>query len=193
MGDPGFDVRHQRRDHAERMLYEELKRLAAAGYAKAELTHTGRRKRTVYSITRAGLEKLRAWLDHPVNPLAIEFEGLLRIFSAPLGSAMQLNTNLERVRDDLLELREFNDAIAREYLEGRAPFQSQAYVRTMVVEFMTDFVAMAEAWVQRSQAEVAHWRNVRPDAAKMRRARERLVEAHRRREHLLRPMRHLTR
>lgn len=167
---------------AERMLYAELKRLAAAGLARSEISYTGRRRRTVYSITPAGREKLRVWLDYPISPLAIEFEGLLRIFSAPVGTVKQLTANLERIHADMIELREFNDSIAREYLEGRAPFQSQAYVRTMVVEFMTDLVAMTEAWIQRNLTEVAQWKDVRPNAAKLERARERLLEAHRRRE-----------
>jgi DNA-binding PadR family transcriptional regulator len=167
---------------AERGIYDELKRLAAGGLATAQVGHTGRRRRTVYSITPTGRAALRAWLDEPLNPLAIEFEGLLRIFSAPLGSAQQLRTNLERIREDLTALRQFNDSIAQEYLEGRAPFQGQAYVRTMVVEFMTDFAAMAEAWIDRNLEEVAGWNDTRPDRKKMRGASERLKQARRRRE-----------
>lgn len=166
---------------AERGIYDELKRLAASGLATAEVGHTGRRRRTVYSITPNGRAALKRWLDEPLNPLAIEFEGMLRIFSAPLGSAEQLRANLWRIRDDVSALREFNDSIAQEYIDGRAPFQDQAYVRTMVVEFMTDFVAMAEAWVDRNLAEVDTWRTVSPDAHKTRLAADRLRAAQRRR------------
>jgi DNA-binding PadR family transcriptional regulator len=39
---------------AQRGLYNELKRLAALGNAETETAHTGRRTRTVYSITERG-------------------------------------------------------------------------------------------------------------------------------------------
>lgn len=166
---------------AERGLYDELKRLAAAGLAEAVVGYTGRRQRTVYSITAAGRDALRKWLDEPINPLAVEFEGLLRIFSAPLGSADQLRENLDRIAEDLRSLSEFNDGVVREYVEGRAPFQNQAYVRTIVVDFLTDFLAAAEAWVKRTRAEVSTWDDVKPDQAKMARAVVRLRLAQRRR------------
>lgn len=171
---------------AERGLYDELKRLAAAGLAGAEVGYTGRRQRTVYSITAAGRDALSKWLDEPINPIALEFEGLLRIFSAPQGTADQLRENLDRIAEDLRSLSEFNDGVVREYIEGRAPFQTQAYVRTIVVDFLTDFLTDAEAWVERTRAEVRTWNDVNPDRAKMAKAVERMRVAQRRRARRLR-------
>src|SRR5947209_20628850 len=62
---------------AARALYNELKRLDALGFARAEKSFVGRRARTVYSLTDAGRAALTAWLDTPVTPLGLEFEGLL--------------------------------------------------------------------------------------------------------------------
>lgn len=56
--------------------------MSALGFVEAETEHTGRRRRTIYSITERGREALRAWLDQPLTPIALEFEGLLRIFSS---------------------------------------------------------------------------------------------------------------
>src|SRR5262249_58964926 len=53
---------------AERKLYDEPKRLVAAGLAAAAEERTGRRPRTVYSITPAGRRALRAWLAEPSAP-----------------------------------------------------------------------------------------------------------------------------
>jgi DNA-binding MarR family transcriptional regulator len=46
-------------------LYEEPKKLVAAGLASSRTEATGRRRSTVYSITPAGREALAAWLAEP--------------------------------------------------------------------------------------------------------------------------------
>jgi PadR family transcriptional regulator AphA len=166
---------------AERGLYNELKRLAAEGLASAEVGYTGRRQRTVYAITDAGREVLRRWLDTPLSPLALEMEALLRIFAAPLGSREQLLRTMERVREQADDLAAFNDAIAQEYIEGRAPFQREAHVRTLVVDFLTDFVSALQLWAERTATEVESWPDVAADR-KLERAPERLLESRRRRE-----------
>lgn len=165
---------------AERGIYNELKRLASAGLAGAETGYTGRRQRTVYSITPAGTEALRKWLDTPLTPISLEFEGLLRIFASPLGTISQLRANLEQIRQDVESMTAFNDAIAQEYLEGRAPFQTQAHVRTLVVDFLTDFMAVLEAWVERTSREIEDWDDLSP-VGKVESAGERLAAARLRR------------
>jgi PadR family transcriptional regulator AphA len=71
---------------AESAIYREVKRLAAMGLAVAKREYVGRRPRTVYSITDAGRQVLREWLDTPVSPFAMDFEAMLRLFIAPLGT-----------------------------------------------------------------------------------------------------------
>ncbi|MDQ6616973.1 MAG: PadR family transcriptional regulator [Actinomycetota bacterium] len=142
---------------AQRGIYIELKRLHALGLAEAEITYVGRRARTVYTITDNGRQALEAWLDQPVSPIAVEFEGLLRLFSAPLGTKDQLLSTLGQVRADVAEMTALNDGIITEYADGRAPFQHQAYVRTLVVDFVTQFLAGTEAWVERTITEVDTW------------------------------------
>ena len=48
-------------------LYEEPKKLVAAGLADSRPGATGRRPSTVYSITPAGRQALGAWLSEPVG------------------------------------------------------------------------------------------------------------------------------
>lgn len=166
---------------AQRALYGELKRLTALGYASAETAHTGRRARTVYSITDRGREALREWLVQPLTPIALEFEALLRIFASPLGSKDQLMQTLAQLRIEVDEMTAFNDGIAQEYIEGRAPFQHEAHVRTLVVDFMTDWMAAIDRWLERTTAEVDGWQDLTP-GGKQERARARLVDARRRRD-----------
>src|SRR4029078_4519614 len=47
---------------AERKLYDEPKRLVAAGLAKSTAEMTGSRPRTVYTITARGRKALQRWL-----------------------------------------------------------------------------------------------------------------------------------
>src|SRR6266540_5526839 len=70
---------------AESAIYREVKRLAAMRLVAARREYVGKRPRTVYSITEAGRQVLREWLDTPVSPFAMDFEAMIRLFIAPLG------------------------------------------------------------------------------------------------------------
>ena len=82
---------------AERKLYDEPKRLAEEGLATATREHTGRRGRTVYTITDAGRAALREWLGEPFAPPTTEFEGMVKVFFSDAGSKDQLLATLERI------------------------------------------------------------------------------------------------
>ena len=65
---------------AGRQLYNAPKRLVEDGLVAARAEATGGRTRTIYSITPAGEEALRAWLaERAVTPSALEFEGMVRV------------------------------------------------------------------------------------------------------------------
>ena len=89
---------------AESAIYREVKRLAAMGLVAAKREYVGKRPRTVYSITEAGRQVLREWLATPVSPFAMDFEAMIRLFIAPLGTKEQLVATLEQVRDDAQEM-----------------------------------------------------------------------------------------
>lgn len=147
---------------ASRAIYTELKRLDSDGLVTAARSNTGRRQRTTYTITAEGRRALQRWLGEPVTPITIEFEALVRIFTAPLGTKQQLVATLDAVRADLDFMTDFNDAIIAEYVEGRAPFQDEAYVRTLVVDFVTQFLETTSQWVDRTSAVVDGWSDTSP-------------------------------
>src|ERR1043165_8141527 len=91
---------------AARALYNELKRLATLGLARAETSFVGRRSRTVYSLTPSARAALKAWIGTPISPLALEFEGLLRIFSASIGTKADMLANLDRIKADIAGMTE---------------------------------------------------------------------------------------
>jgi PadR family transcriptional regulator, regulatory protein AphA len=148
---------------AESAIYREVKRLAAMRLAAAEREYVGKRPRTVYSITEAGRQVLREWLDTPVSPFAMDFEAMIRLFIAPLGTKEQLVATLEQVRGDAQEMLRFGGAVKQEFLEGRAVLQDQVYLRAHAVDFFISLLNTVDGWAERTLAEVQGWEDLSPD------------------------------
>jgi DNA-binding PadR family transcriptional regulator len=148
---------------AESAIYREVKRLDAMGLVAAEREYVGKRPRTVYSITEAGRQVLREWLGTPVSPFAMDFEAMIRLFIAPLGTKEQLVATLEQVRDDAQEMLQFSGAVKQEFLDGRAVLQDQAYIRALAVDFFLSLLTTVDGWAERTLAEVEGWKDLAPD------------------------------
>src|SRR6266508_3965257 len=148
---------------AESAIYREAKRLAAMGLVTATREYVGKRPRTVYSITEAGQQVLREWLGSPVSPFAMDFEAMIRLFIAPLGTKEQILDTLEQVRTDAREMLRFGGAVKQEFLEVRAALQDQAYIRALAVDFFVSLLHTVDAWAQRTLAEIAMWDDLSPD------------------------------
>jgi DNA-binding PadR family transcriptional regulator len=142
---------------AESAIYREIKKLADDGLATTSTEHTGRRSRTVYAITEEGLYALREWLGSPIAPFAMEFEVMLRLFVAPVGSTDQLIASLEQVRADAREMLHFGGQVKREYMEGRGALQDMVYIRALAIDFFISLLNMVDAWVTRTLDEVEQW------------------------------------
>jgi len=142
---------------AESAIYREVKELAKAGLVDSRKEFVGRRARTVYSISKAGLTELREWLDTPPAPFAMEFEGMLRLFVAPVAKTEQVRAALEQVRVDNQQMLEFGGEVKQEYLDGRGALQDQVYVRALAIDFFVSLMNTVDAWVERTLEEVATW------------------------------------
>jgi PadR family transcriptional regulator, regulatory protein AphA len=66
-------------------IYPELRRLGEAGLIEGEASPRGGRRRTVYRLTPAGRNELRAWLAKDAAVFELRDEGLLRLFFADAG------------------------------------------------------------------------------------------------------------
>jgi PadR family transcriptional regulator AphA len=148
---------------AESAIYREVKRLAAMRLVAAKREYVGRRPRTVYSITDAGRQVLREWLATPVSPFAMDFEAMLRLFIAPLGTKEQLVATLEQVRSDAQEMLAFGGAVKQEFLDGRAVLQDQVYIRALAVDFFISLLNTVDGWAERTLAEIEGWEDLSPD------------------------------
>jgi len=148
---------------AESAIYREVKRLAAMGLITVNREYVGKRPRTVYSIAERGRQMLRAWLDTPVSPFAMDFEAMIRLFIAPLGTKEQILATLEQVRRDAQEMLRFGGAVKQEFLEGRAALQDQVYIRALAVDFFVSLLRTVDSWAERTLAEIEGWKDLSSD------------------------------
>jgi len=148
---------------AESAIYREVKRLSAMGLLDGRKEHVGKRARTVYSITESGREALREWLGTPVSPFAMDFEALIRLFVAPIGTKEQILATLNQVRDDARGMLRFGGEVKQEFLEGIAVTQDQAYIRALAVDFFISLLNTVEGWTERTLAEIESWDDLSPD------------------------------
>jgi hypothetical protein len=110
-----------------------------------------------------GGQVLREWLDTPVSPFAMDFEAMIRLFIAPLGTKEQLVATLQQVRDDAQEMLRFGGAVKQEFLDGRAALQDQVYIRAIAVDFFISQLSMVDDWAERTLAEIEGWKDLSPD------------------------------
>ena len=148
-------------------IYAEPKRLADLGLAEAVRGSSGRRPRTVYTITDAGRRALTAWLDAPAPAgpaLAFESELMLKVFYADHASRAALLATLGAIRDwsrtDLAE----HSAVARSYLLGTGPFPERAAVLALGGALLFEISLAVERWSEWAQGEVADWPDNPADA-----------------------------
>ena len=143
----------------ERKLYDEPKKLVAAGLATATEQRTGKRPRTVYAITPAGRKALRGWLGEPSAPPALEFEAMVKVFFADAGTVVQLRETLARVRaaaeDRLAELERM---IAEDDQPGYE-FAGRLPINALGLRFHLDHERHIVEWATWAEAQVSTWRS----------------------------------
>jgi PadR family transcriptional regulator AphA len=148
---------------AESAVYREVKRLSSMGLLEGRKDYVGKRARTVYSITEEGRKALREWLGTPVSPFAMDFEAMIRLFVAPLGTKDQIVTTLERVRDDAQDMLRFGGEVKGEFLEGIAVTQDQVYIRALAIDFFISLLRTVDGWAERTLEEIGSWDDLSPD------------------------------
>lgn len=144
---------------AERKLYDEPKRLVAAGLATSEREMTGARPRTVYSLTRRGRTALARWLDEPVAPPTLEFEGMVKVFFADGGT-------LEQLRATLTAIAETADArladLAGKHVEhdtADVRFPERLHLNALCLRFHLDHEQLVGDWARWALEQVDTWRS----------------------------------
>jgi hypothetical protein len=93
----------------------------------------------------------------------MDFEAMLRLFIAPLGTKEQLVATLEQVRDDAQDMLRFGGAVKQEFLDGRAQTQHQVYIRALAVDFFISLLNTVDGWAERTLAEIERWEDLSPN------------------------------
>jgi DNA-binding PadR family transcriptional regulator len=147
----------------DKRVYADVRTLADAGLAAADVSYTGRRRRTTYRITPAGRAALRRWLAAAPAPISLEFEALIKVYLARLGTRDDLLSTLDAVERDAEFMRAVATTVRAVYLEGCAPFQDE-YVHTwaFVYDFLTSYFTLVTDWAARTRAVVQGWSDLEP-------------------------------
>jgi DNA-binding PadR family transcriptional regulator len=86
-------------------VYAEPKRLLALGWVTSE-KHPGKtRNRTIYRLTDAGREALRAHLREPAGWPRIQHDAAQRLFAGDMLTDEEILVSLEKLRTDVEEMR----------------------------------------------------------------------------------------
>jgi PadR family transcriptional regulator, regulatory protein AphA len=142
---------------AERKLYDEPKRLVAAGLAESEQEMTGARPRTVYSVTRRGRHALRKWLGEAPAPPTLEFEGMVKVFFGDGGTLEQLRATLTSIAETadghVAEL----EAKVEELGHGGVPFSERLHLNAIGLRFHLDHERNIGTWARWALEQTANW------------------------------------
>lgn len=159
---------------AESAIYREVKRLSKLGLLEATKVYNGKRGRTIYALTDDGRHALQDWLGTPIAPFSMEFEALLRLIVAPLGTKDDILGTLEQVRTDAQEMLGFAGAVKQEFLSGINVAQHDIHIRALLVDFFVSLLRTVEDWTERTVAEIDRWDDLELSDDKRARATEQI-------------------
>jgi PadR family transcriptional regulator AphA len=142
---------------AERKLYDEPKRLVAAGWAEATSDATGRRPRTIYTITPAGRRALRSWLAEPSAPPVLEMEAMVRVFFADGGSKASLLHTLDGVEADAQAQIDELLAQIEQARQAEYQFTTRMHVNALGLRHALDQAALDARWARWARSQVESW------------------------------------
>ncbi len=147
----------------ESRLYAEPKNLVAHGLVEASTEYTGKRGRTVYTITDAGRRALGEWLGERAGRWEVEDEALLKILLADQGSREQVLATIRRAMEDLLDIVTTMMEISERVVAGGPLLPGRLHITAISARHGVrlgrhryDFLKWAEEWV-------STWKDTRLD------------------------------
>jgi PadR family transcriptional regulator AphA len=147
---------------AASMVYEEPKKLAAAGLATSQLSFTGDRRSTTYQITSAGRKALADWLDTPAAGMRMQFEAMIKVAFADAGDINQLCTAIRDIRSDAeARLTELRDR-STQYASTGGPFPGRLPVVAITGKLLMGQYEAVVRWAQWAEDAIGEWGGVTP-------------------------------
>jgi DNA-binding PadR family transcriptional regulator len=146
---------------AESNIYVEPKRLVEFGLARAEVQQTGKRSRTIYSITSKGRRALARWLATESAPSRHESETLLKVLYGNYGTKDDLLANLRAYAAEAEQAKGVELKFAEEYARGQHDLPEPLHLATLFLRLMFDQAQTRLRWAEWAIGQVETW----PDAA----------------------------
>jgi PadR family transcriptional regulator, regulatory protein AphA len=147
---------------AASLVYEEPKKLAAAGLATSQLSFTGDRRSTTYQITSAGRNALADWLDTPAAGMRMQFEAMIKVAFADAGDINQLRTAIRDIRSDAeARLTELRDR-STQYASTGGPFPGRLPVVAITGKLLMGQYEAVVRWAQWAEDAIGEWGGVTP-------------------------------
>ena len=142
---------------ADRQRYITPKRLLEAGLVTSRTEASGRRTRTVYSITPAGREALRQWFSSEAQPAALEFEGMIRLLLAEQATLDELRATLTGIRQQAVTARRMFASHARYIAETGGTFPERRHLFALANTFMIGHYDHIVGWVDWALEQTSSW------------------------------------
>ena len=149
---------------AESKVYEEPKRLVAAGHAKATVDRNDPR-RTRYTISAQGRRVLAQWLAEPGTGVHFESEGALKVLFAENGTKQQLLATVDSMRHDALgDVAHVVAALEFVMTQG-PPYPDRIHQSVLVQDLVLRINAAVIEWADLTEQRVGGWPDLKPDDA----------------------------
>jgi DNA-binding PadR family transcriptional regulator len=147
---------------AESKMYEELKRLAAAGYARATVDRKDPRRRR-YAISPAGRRVLNRWVAEPGGGVSFESEGALKVLFAEYGTKEQLLATINSMRADALAVLQTRARVFDEVMRDGPPYPDRIHQSVLVFDLVNRLTHAVVQWANFAEEHVDHWPSLAPD------------------------------
>jgi PadR family transcriptional regulator AphA len=149
---------------AESKMYEELKRLAAAGYARTSADRKDPR-RTRYAISPAGRRVLSRWVAEPASGVFFESEGALKVLFAENGTKQQLLATINSMQAHALAVLDRRTQVFDEVLREGPPYPDRIHQSVLIFDLVNRLTSAVVEWADFAGARVANWSSLTPDRA----------------------------
>jgi PadR family transcriptional regulator AphA len=146
---------------AESVVYNEPKALVAHGLATATTEATGGRRRTRYSITRAGREELRRWLSDPAVEPQFQFDAMMKVLFSDLGDKDDLLAAIKAMRAWADRTQAGATVIAHDYTTGDELYPGRAHIVGLTQAYRVGLAQMTRQWADWAEQQVGTWPDTR--------------------------------
>jgi DNA-binding PadR family transcriptional regulator len=147
---------------AESKVYDEPKRLVAAGHATATIDRT-KPRRTRYTITAQGRRVLAQWVAQPGGGVRFESEGALKVLFAENGTKQQLLATIDSMRHEALADVSRVVAALELVLTKGPPYPHRIHQSVLVHDLVLRITGAVIEWADLTEQRIDAWPDLKPD------------------------------